>query len=155
MHDVSRLEAETFHMEKVIELTDEQTRLFGIVQARDAILLVAVGDVVAGVDLGKVGDADVRVDPTDKSVRIELPAPEVFSTSIDETQTHVYSRATDLLANRKEELEGIARKEAAEQMTKGALDAGLFARTRASVERSVRALLLSLGFSRVSIAWRG
>jgi hypothetical protein len=31
-------------MEKVIELTDEQSRLFGLVQARDQILLVAVGD---------------------------------------------------------------------------------------------------------------
>jgi hypothetical protein len=43
-----------------------------------------------------VGDADVHVDASDKSVRIDLPAPEVFSTVIDEKQTHVYSRTTDL-----------------------------------------------------------
>jgi hypothetical protein len=40
-------------------------------------------------------------------------------------------------------------------MTKGALDAGLLARTRASAERTVRAIIQSLGFARISIAWRG
>src|ERR1700733_5481092 len=78
MRDLSRLEAATFHMEKVIELTDEQSRLFGLVQARDQILLVAVGDVVAGVDMAKLADSDVQVDPAGGGVRVLLPAPEVL-----------------------------------------------------------------------------
>jgi len=155
MRDLSRLEAATFHMEKVIELTDEQSRLFGLVQARDQILLVAVGDVVAGVDLSKVGDQDVQVDPPGRSVHVVLPAPEVLSTAIDEAQTHVYGRSTDLLAARKEELEGLARKEAAEQIERGARDGGILDRARASAERTVRALLQSLGFERVVVEWKG
>jgi hypothetical protein len=154
VRDLSRLEAASFHMEKVIELTDEQSRLFGLVTARDQILLVAVGDVVAGVDLAKLGDTDVAVDPGG-GVRVVLPAPEVLSTAIDEAQTHVYGRTTDLLAARKDELEGLARKEAAEQLEKGARAGGILDRARASAERTVRALLQSLGFKRVIVEWRG
>jgi hypothetical protein len=155
MRDLSRLETTTFHMEKVIELTDEQSRLFGLVQARDQILLVAVGDVVAGVDMSRLGDADVRVEPAASEVHVVLPAPEVLSTSIDEARTHVFSRATDVMAARKEELEGLARKEAQEQIEKGARDGGILDRARASAERTVRALLQSLGFTKITIEWKG
>ncbi|HEY8091530.1 MAG TPA: DUF4230 domain-containing protein [Polyangiaceae bacterium] len=155
MRDLSRLETTTFHMEKVIELTDEQSRLFGLVQARDQILLVAVGDVVAGIDMARLGDQDARVDSTGRGVRVVLPAPEVLSTSIDEARTHVFGRSTDVLAERKEELEGLARKEAAEQIEKGARAGGILDRARASAERTVRALLQSLGFEKIAIEWKG
>ncbi len=154
MRDLSRLESATFHMEKVVELTDEQSTLFGLVQAKDQILLVAVGDVVAGVDMAKLGDGDVQVDATSSTVHVVLPAPEVLSTAIDEKQTHVYGRSTDLLATRKEELETLARKEAAGQIERGAREGGILDRARASAERTVRALVLSLGFQKVLVEWR-
>jgi hypothetical protein len=155
MRDLSRLETETFHVEKVIELTDEQSQLFGLMQAKDQILLVAVGDVVAGVDLAHLGEGDVQVDAATGTVHVELPAPQVLSTTIDESQTRVVNRSTELLATRKEELEGLARKEAAEQIEKGARAAGLLDRARAGAERTVRALLQSLGFAKVVVSWRG
>jgi hypothetical protein len=154
MRDLSRLETEAFHVEKVIELTDDQSRLFGLVQAKDAILLVAVGDVVAGVDLAGIGDGDVHVDPETGRVRVDLPAPRVLSTSIDESQTRVVSRSTELLATRREDLESLARKEAAEQIEKAARDAGILARAQTAAERTVRALLQSLGFHDVVLTWR-
>jgi len=154
MRDLSRLESATFHMEKVVELTDEQSTLFGLVQAKDQILLVAVGDVVAGVDMAKLGDGDVQVDAASGTVRVVLPAPEVLSTAIDEKQTHVYGRSTDLLATRKEELETLAREEAAGQIERGAREGGILDRARASAERTVRALVLSLGFQKVVVEWR-
>ena len=155
VRNLARLEATSFHMEKVIELTDEQSRLFGLVTAKDRILLVAVGDVVAGVDLSKLGDSDVEVDPDGGGVRVALPPPEILSTTIDEAQTHVYGRTTNLLAARKDELEGLARKEAAEQIEKGARDAGILNRARASTAQTVRALLQSLGFKQIVVGWRG
>jgi hypothetical protein len=84
-----------------------------------------------------------------------LPAAEILSTRIDEGQTHVYGRSTDLLATRKEELEGLARKEAAEQLERGARDGGILQRARTSAERTVRALLRSLGFAQVALEWKG
>ena len=56
--DLARLESATFHMERVIDLSDKQSLLFGLVQSEDAILLVAVADVSAGVDLQKLDASD-------------------------------------------------------------------------------------------------
>ncbi len=153
VRDLSRLEGASYHMEKVIELTDEQTRAFGLVHAKDAILLVAVGDVVAGVDLSKLSDADVQVDAATHAVRLRLPAPEVFSSALDEKQTHVYQRSTDVLAERNEALEGMAREEAEKDIRQGAVDAGILGQARTSAERTVRGLLRSLGFARVDVDW--
>jgi Protein of unknown function (DUF4230) len=153
VRELSRVESASYHMEKVIELTDQQSRLFGMVDAKDAILLVAVGDVVAGVDLSKMTDADVHVDAATDRVHVQLPAPEVFSSALDEAQTHVYERTTDTLAARNEQLEGRARQEAEKQMRQGAIDAGILGRARSSAERAVRGVLRALGFETVEIDW--
>jgi hypothetical protein len=153
VRELSRLESASYHMEKVIELTDQQSRLFGLVAAKDGILLVAVGDVVAGVDLSKMTDADVQVDATSGGVRVRLPAVEVLSSSLDEAHTHVYERTTDVLAARNEQLEGMARQEAEKQMRQGAIDAGILTHARARAERTVRGLLRALGFEKIDIDW--
>jgi len=153
IHDVARLDSTSYHVEKVIEARDEQSRLWGLVHPKDAILLVAAGDVVAGVDLAKVRDEDVHVDETTHTVRVHLPAPEVTSSALDERATHVYSRTTDVLATRDERLEGEARRAAEEEMRKEAVDAGILERARASADRTLRALLRSLGYDQVELDW--
>jgi hypothetical protein len=153
IHDLARLEATQFHIEKVVEVSEAQSRLWGLVEAKDALLLVAVGDVVAGVDLGKVHEVDVRVDQAAHSAYVRLPAPEIFASTLDERATHVYARATDVLAVRNEQLEGEARRTAEEQMRKAAIDAGILDRARASGDQTLRALLRSLGCERVELDW--
>jgi hypothetical protein len=153
IRDVAKLESTSFHVEKVVEASDEQSHLWGMVQAKDALLLVAVGDVVAGVDLTKVRDEDVRIDPVRHVVHIRLPAPEVTSSTLDEHATHVYARSTDVLAQRSEQLEGEARRSAEEQMRKMAVDGGILERARASADRTLRALLRSLGYTEVELEW--
>jgi hypothetical protein len=155
VRDMARLDATSFHIEKVIEVSEAQSRLWGLVEAKDAILLVAVGDVVAGVDLGKLRDSDVSVDGAAHSARLHLPAAEVMSSTLDERATHVYSRSTDVLADRNEQLEGEARRRAEDAMRKAAIDAGILDRAQASAERTLRALLRSLGYDRVELDWTG
>ena len=154
IRDMAKLEATSFHIEKVLEANDQQSRVWGLVQAKDALLLVAVGDVVAGVDLSKLGDEDVAIDETVHAVRVRLPAPEVISSTLDERATHVYSRSTDVLAERNEQLEGAARLQAEEQMRLAAVDAGILERARASVDRTLRALLRSLGYATATLEWQ-
>src|SRR5262245_31535653 len=48
VHDLARLETAQVHVEKVIDLTDRQSRFFGLVEGEDAILLVAAGDATLG-----------------------------------------------------------------------------------------------------------
>jgi hypothetical protein len=153
IRDLSRLDTTSFHIEKVVEARDQQSRLWGLVQPKDAILLVAVGDVVAGVDLSKLRDEDVRIEPGTHGVRLRLPPPEVLSSSLDERSTHVVLRVTDVLAERNEQLEGDARRQAEQEMRDAAVSAGILERARASADRTLRALLRSLGYADVEIVF--
>jgi hypothetical protein len=153
VRDMARLDATSFHIEKVIEVSDPQSRLWGLVEAKDAILLVAVGDVVAGVDLAKLRDDDVSVDAATHTLRMRLPPADVTSSTLDERATHVYSRKTDVLASRNEQLEGEARARAEDQMRQAAIDAGILDRAQASAERTLRALLRSLGYEHIVLDW--
>jgi hypothetical protein len=153
VRDIAHLDTTSFHIEKVVEVTDAQSRLWGLVEAKDALLLVAVGDVVAGVDLAKIHDEDVSVDSATRTVHVRLPAAEVTSSTLDELATHVYKRSTDVLARRNERLEGDAHRDAEEQMRKAAIEAGILDRARTGAERTLQTLLRSLGYDRVELYW--
>ncbi|WP_437827856.1 DUF4230 domain-containing protein [Sorangium sp. So ce1153] len=154
IRDLARLETTEVHVEKVVDLADRQSRLFGLVQATDALLLVAVGHVTIGVDLARLGEDDIAMDPETGVARLTLPAPEVFSTRLDEEETYVYTRSTSLLARRNEQLESRARKEATAAIEKAALEGNVMARAKAQAERQITALATQLGAKRVEIRWR-
>lgn len=151
VRELARLEATSFHMERVVDLRDRQQVLFGAVEAEDAILLVASADVTAGVDLARLRDRDVVVDAERKSVRIVLPPPEILSARIDNDRTFVYSRETDVLARRSESLETRARQRAEASMRSAAISAGLLERAKESARRTIDSLVRALGFRTVEI----
>jgi len=153
MRDLARLESAEFHMERVIDLRDRQQRMFGLVEAEDAILLVAAGDVTAGVDLTQMGPGDVVADVERRSVRIVLPPPQVLSTRLDNERTFVHTRRTDVLARRNEELETRARQEAERTLHDAAVQAGILDRARRNAEQTVTLLVRSLGYEDVRVGW--
>jgi hypothetical protein len=150
---LARLEAVSFHMERVIDLKDRQSRMFGLLQADDEILLVAAGDVIAGVDLTKMHDGDITIDPRARSVQLQVPEPELLSVALDNQRTYVHSRNTDMLAERGDQIETRARQLAQESIQQGALDAGILQRAKESAEHTLTALVRSLGYDRVSVRW--
>lgn len=151
VRELSRLEGVSYHVERVVDLKDKQHALFGLVESEDAILLVASGDVVAGVDLGNLKPEDVVVSPDRKSVTIKLPHAEIFSARLDNDRTFVHTRKTDLLAERKETLETEARRAAEKTLRSAAEEGGILKRADESVARTVRALVRSLGFETVKV----
>jgi uncharacterized protein DUF4230 len=152
--DLARLESASFHMERVIDLTDKQSMLFGLVQSEDAILLVAVADVSAGVDLQQLHAEDIVADPAEKRVTITLPAPDVFHAELDNSKTYVHTRHTGALAARKENLETRARQEAERSLIEAALQAGLLNRANDNARRAVEALVRGLGYREVEVKVR-
>ncbi len=154
VQDLARLETTAYHMERVIDIKDRQERLFGLVQADDAVLLVAAGDVTAGVDLAKVTQVDVEVDDQGQRARIVLPPPEVLITRLDNERTFVHTRTTDALAKRNEALETRARQEAERSLQSAAIEAGILDVARENAERVIRTLVESLGYSDVTIVWQ-
>jgi hypothetical protein len=152
--DLARLETSELHVEKVIDLTDTQSRLYGLVEGTDNVLLVAVGDVSIGVDLGKLGDGDVTLDEKTHVAHMLLPAPEVFSSRLDEKATYVYSRTTSVFAKRSEQLESRARQEAQDTIKKQADTEEAKNRAKKQAEKVLRELGTSLGASSVTFDWR-
>lgn len=154
VRELSRLEGVSYHVERVVDLKDKQQALFGLVTSEDAILLVASGDVTAGVDLAQLKPADVSVSADRRSVTIHLPPAEVFSARLDNDRTYVHTRQTDLLATRKESLETDARRAAEQTIKSAAEDAGILKRAQESVGRTVQVLVRSLGFADVHVDFR-
>jgi hypothetical protein len=154
MRQLALLQTTSFHLERVIDLRDRQNHIFGMVQAEDALLLVAAGDVTAGVDLSGMRDSDVVIDPQAKSVKVLLPPAQVLAATLDNDATYVHTRRTDALAKRQETLETRARQEAERSLRDAALAGGILPRAREGAERTVGTLLRSLGFEVVEIRFR-
>jgi hypothetical protein len=150
VHEVralARLETMQYSVEKVITAETGQGPfgfLFG-----DRLLLVAHGEVIAGLDLDRVGLDDVRVD-TQGRVSIKLPPAEIFITSLDNEKTYVYDREVGLLRKGDVELESAARLAAEREMEQAAIEDGILEQARLNGENYLYRLLRSLGFSEVA-----
>jgi uncharacterized protein DUF4230 len=152
VRDLARLETVEYHVERVIDLRDRQSLLFGLIGTQDAILFVAVGQVTAGVDLSELTEGDVVVDRTQGIASVMLPAARVLSTRLDNDNSWVYSRSTDVLAQRKEDLETRARQAAERTLEDDAVASGILDRARTNAEQTVAALVRSLGYTNVTVS---
>src|SRR3712207_6496174 len=114
----------------------------------ERVLLIAVGEVEAGVDLSALGEDDVRVEG--ETVSIRLPEPEIFSVSLDEDETDVYDRDFGPLNLRPDdELVEEARAEAESKVEEAARENGILDTAETNAEESIRAFVTSLGFEEV------
>lgn len=113
----------------------------------DRILLIAYGEVVAGVDLSRLEAEKVWVQ--DGSVRIQLPPAEVFSARIDNARTRVYSRQTGLLSAVDPHLETEARREAEERLKQAAVQDGILEVAERNARAALTSLLEGLGFQQI------
>lgn len=154
IRNVSRLETAEVHVEKVVDLTDKQSSFFGLVESKDALLLVAVGHATVGVDLSKLRDNDVSFDPVTRVARINLPEPEVLSATLDEESTYVFSRSTDLLARRNEQLESNARRQAVKAIQAAAEEPDIMKRARDNADKQLSALAKALGANHVDVTFQ-
>jgi len=114
----------------------------------EKVLLVASGNVEAGVDLSEIGDDAMQV--RDDTVTIQLPEPEILSTNLDEDNTRVYDRDYSLLNLRpNDDLVEEARATAEERLEGAARENGILDTAETNAEDSIRALVKALGFKKV------
>jgi len=143
---LSRLETASYHIEKVITAETGQGPLgflFG-----DRLLLIAYGEVIAGIDLSAIGaDAILRTD--DGTVYMRLPEPEVFVAALDNEKTSIYDRKTGVVGLN-EELETEARREAERLILEAALEDGLMDEAAEGAEDVLETFLLALGFEEIT-----
>jgi len=126
--------------------TDLERIFFG-----ERVLLIAVGEVEAGVNLADIGEDDVRVNG--ETVTIRLPEPEILSTSLNEEETRVYDRDFSLLNFRPDDdLVEEARQQALEKVEGAARENGILDYAESNAEDSIRAFVTTLGFEEVRFA---
>ena len=114
----------------------------------EKVLLVASGNVEAGVDLSDLGENDVEV--REDTVTIRLPEPEVLSASLDESKTRVYDRDYSPLNLRPDDdLVEEARSRAEERIEAAARQNGILDTAEQNAEDSIRAFVTTLGFEKV------
>jgi Protein of unknown function (DUF4230) len=114
----------------------------------EKVLVIATGEVEAGVDLAEIGEDDVSV--KGDSVTIDLPEPEILSASLDEEKTRVYDRDFSPLNVRPDDdLVEDARLRALEKIEGAARENEILATAERNAENSIRAFVTSLGFAEV------
>jgi hypothetical protein len=148
IRQLSRLETVVYSLDKIVEGDRENAYLPGFL-AGDRLLLVAHGEVIAGIDLAQLKWNDVQVNSD--TVHVKLPAPQILSTRIDNGRTRVYSRSTGLLVAADPNLESEVRQTAEQQIAQAALDDGILDKARINARASVTALLYGLGFRTVVV----
>jgi hypothetical protein len=144
VRSLSRLETATYTIEKVITAKSGEGPLGFLFQ--DKLLLVAEGQVIAGVDLERIGEDNVQV--VGDAVFVTLPASEIFVATLDNDKTYVYDRQTGLLGQQVD-LETLARKEAEKAILQAALDDGILNMAQDKAEQVIQKLLEAVGFIEV------
>ncbi len=112
------------------------------------MLLIAVGDVQAGVNLDELGEDDVRVE--ENRVTIDLPEARILSASLNEDETELYDRERGLIDFRGDDaLIEEARRDAVDEIRDAAENNGIIEQAQTNAEDSIEAFVMSLGYEEV------
>ncbi|NLF00878.1 MAG: DUF4230 domain-containing protein [Anaerolineales bacterium] len=145
VRSLSRLETAAYTVEKVITAETGQgpfAFLFG-----DRLILVAHGQVIAGVDLESLGPQDIAI-AQDGTVLVILPPAEVLVTALSSEKSYVYDRDTGVIGMNAE-LETSARQAAETEILNVALDDGILDMAADNAKATLRQLILGLGYEEV------
>jgi hypothetical protein len=115
----------------------------------ESVIVLANGEVEAGVNLEELGENDVRVN--EDTVTINLPEPEIFSSSLDEGRTGVYDRDRGIFVYRGDDsLIEDARLEAVGEIENAAEESDILAQANTNAEDTIHAFVEALGFEEVN-----
>ncbi len=145
VRSLARLETIEYAIEKVITAETGQGQfgfLFG-----DRLILVAHGQVLAGVDLNHLGPKDLWLE--NGVLYVDLPEAEIFVSSLDNEKTYVYNRERGLLTKGSLSLEGDARGAAEREIEQAAIENGILDQARRNAESYLYGFLVQLGYPEV------
>ncbi len=155
VQSLGRLETTRYTLQQVLEARSVPVLAIGgaslpLSPFQDCIVLVAQGEVIAGIDLRRISVDDVQIAGT--SVTLRLPPAEILVTRLENQATRVAYRChPPLNLGRNDGLEGEARTAAEEGLRRAALADGLLERAASSARETLVPLLRALGFQQVYI----
>ncbi len=154
---IGQLECARFHVQRVVELGRTQSRLFGLIDDREALLLVAAATVTAGIDLTQINASSWRR-TGDGAISIELPPVVVGDPALDEANTFVAHQTHPWLpigprGLAQETLETEARRRAVSELREAAQASGIEEVARVSCTETLLALARGLGVEGLELRW--
>lgn len=151
---LNRLETQRFSVERVVE-AGSQAGDWRDVLLGERLLLIASGDVVAGVDLSRLRASDINISADGNNITIKLPPSEIFSASLNNDRTRVYDRdtrlGTRLLGSQDPTLETQARQAAESEILKAACEGDVMKRSADEAQQSMERFLKLLDFESVTV----
>jgi hypothetical protein len=145
VRSLARLETIQYTIEKVITAEQGQGTLGALFG--DKLIFVAHGQVIAGVDLSKLGAGDIEI--KDGLLYVHLPKPEIFVATLNNEKSYVYDRQTGFLTKGDINLESSARRLAEDEIEKAAEEDGILELARQNAESYLTRLLSDLGYPEV------
>lgn len=148
INNLARLETAEYVSDKIIS-AETGGSLFGLFD--DNMLFVARGQVIAGVDLAQMIQADIQA-ATYQTVTVRLPAAEVFVATLDNENSYVADR--DIGIGRRiqgidPDLETEVRREAVKAIEEAALEEGILELADENARKVIESLLKGVGFEAV------
>lgn len=123
-------------------------RLFG----ENKVVLVATGEVMAGVDMTLLAEEDIVVSGT--TVKIVMPAAEIFSVHLVPGESWVYDRKLNILKPNWQ-LELQAQEQAERSLAEWSVNNGILGQAEEVFTTRIETFLRRLGFTDVTILFRG
>lgn len=149
---LNRLETVVYSLDTVVE-SNESNAVLPDALAGDRLLMIVHGQTIAGIDMSKLQADGVEI--TDgsggRSIKLTLPASQVFVTTIDEGKSRVYTRDTGLFVKADPNLETVTRQKAQGELQAAALNDGILDAASKNARATVTAMLEGLGFVHVEI----
>jgi hypothetical protein len=147
----SLMEIETaYHSaQTVIDVETEGGRLSRFFTG-DRILLIAHGNVIAGVDLGSLDGNSVEVF-SDSRIQVTLPDSQILISELDEQRTQIVDRDTGVFSGGDQELEAEAYEEAKRMIIQSACEHDILRRAADDADFRIRLLLQTMGFDDITV----
>ncbi len=147
VRELNRLE--TAGMRVMHASTTKQTyKMVPNALAGDELTFLAVGEVIAGIDLSQLRPQDVWRSP-DGTINLRLPPPQVLVTRVDNQASRVLTRKTGALRRADINLETRARQHAEENIRAEALKRGILRMASDNAEKKLGELLHTMGAEKV------
>lgn len=145
VRSLARLETIQYSIEKVVTAENRQGPLgflFG-----DRLLLVAHGEVIAGIDLSKLTAENLRLEGN--TLYVQLPPPEIFIATLNNDKSYIYDRDIGILTQGSLNLESEARRAAEDAIGESALEDGILIQARQNAEIYLERFFDVLGYTDV------
>jgi len=145
---LSRLETIRYSMETIIEGGSDPGGFLSFLGiGKEKLVLIARGQVMAGVDFSRMEPDDIVVNG--QEVTLYLPPAEILVSKLDNERTGVYEYEKGLFTRRDVQLESELRARAEEELVRRAMEDGILMQAETNAKAYLLLLLHSLGFTEV------